>query len=283
MFKEFIMITINGGLRCKNLDWIDRDTYIRQIILDHYTHKPKSVISVVPGRFTRTTTQTAMDKDYRVVTIFNSGFLTDTYIEQMIDGEWTTEHSLTWQTIKLSKEMGEWLADSSIRGNGTLPENIGWDGVYTVNNIRKTNRIRQFFLGVDTPGWIDHIAQIAMKESYIVVPTAWSEASNEFPERMVAEYTFGWDTDTLIRKSIEWVIWYQDGSNNHFHVLPNSPTPPEKPMRTIQSMSVTDNIVRLVRIERGYRKVGDRTGGVRWELFDRSVPCQESLISHQNY
>lgn len=135
------------------------------------------------------------------------------------------------------------------RMSSFLPAEVGWDGEYSVSDINKQNRIKEFFSVMD-PVKVDKIVQDAMFSPRDGLYTDWNKA-----QPMPAFFSLS--EASMSNISDEWVLFKKDGAVEF--------------KKFNSTAKVSDDIVKAVHIVYNpYKRATENVPyGVKWNLYSR--------------
>lgn len=184
----------------------------------------------------------------------------DVKLDAAQDSIVTAEEASRFLTIKDNDPvLTEWMRPTA-RGESYLPAGYGWDGVQTLSDIAKVNRITDLFKGAPTV-FVERVLEEAKWSKSIGLPTNWFRFSQQPKKGM--EFAAGYNEE------IVWVLWAESGE---IIVLDKTALEQFENVTTISFPSV---IVRSCEVVFNcYKRAGDPYG-VKWTLFEHRANSKQ--------
>lgn len=229
----------------------------------------------------RHTLQQTYDGDYRIVCEWPTHGQMRRACQQYVNGDWVPAPSdmgkQIWQVVVSGTPLERFFNKPQFNQTAYLPEGFGWDGKWTVSDLKKQERIRRFFTGCPDV-WLNNLLEQATVSPAQECPTLWPEGF-KIPELLDAPSTTWSGHVVAIKQYTEWVLWHADG---RVEVITPKPTSGEwgtnyklhpvelgDPQGVYHNdiLPIPDTVVRACKITRGAYENQFKSYGVSWDLF----------------
>lgn len=165
--------------------------------------------------------------------------------------------------------LDKWLSTKG-KDKSYLPRDCGWDGVSTISDVRKAERVRTLFHGMD-PTQLEQLVREAAISPGRGLQWDWSKAE-PLPTTMdnPIHYDLGYLDERHTR--VEWVLWTDDGRMTIVYPEPTSGTTVELGLPDVihcaPAQAMPSNVICAARVTREAYDMGDKWFGVTWTLFN---------------
>lgn len=165
--------------------------------------------------------------------------------------------------------LDKWLSTKG-KDKSYLPRDCGWDGVSTISDVRKAERVRTLFHGMDDTQLEQLVREAAISPGR-GLQWDWSKAE---PLPLVMDnpisYDLGYRDERRTR--VEWVVWTDDGRMSIIRPEPTSGTTVALGLPDVVhnalSQLMPPGAICAARVTREAYDMGDTWFGVTWTLFN---------------